>query len=565
MPGVGDAVGASADAATDDGIAGEVAVRFDTCPAAYRHWRIEIEPPVATLTLAVDPAGGLRPDVELKSNSYDLTVDVELADAVERLRFEHPEVHAVIVTSALDKVFCAGANIQMLATATHHHKVNFCKFTNETRNGMEDASRHSGQAYLAALNGTAAGGGYELALACDEIVLVDDRSSTVSLPEVALLGVLPGTGGLTRVTDKRLVRRDLADVFATRAEGIGGAQAVAWRLVDQVAPPSTFAATVRERALALAARSDRPTAGPGVPLGPVDERWVQLTVDRRRRTAEVVVRTPPVDELPGDAAGALAQGDAWWPLALARELDRALLRIRFDEPEVATIVIRSEGDEATVLATDDLLLAASSDWFVREVRLLLARVLRRLDLTSRTIVTLLEPGSCFSGTLAELVLAADRSYHLDGTIDGDDRPAPTLRLGQASDGWYPMANGITRLATRCWGRPDDEDAVRARLGTALPAAEAAGLGLVTFTPDDLDWDDEVRLALEERASFSPDALTGLEANCRFAGPETMETKIFARLSAWQNWIFQRPNASGPDGALRRYGTGTRPTYDPRRV
>jgi benzoyl-CoA-dihydrodiol lyase len=538
-------------------------VEFETAPASYRHWRLDVDAPLATLSLAVDPEGGLRDDYSLKSNSYDLSVDIELADAVERLRFEHPEVHTVVITSAVDKLFCAGANIQMLASSTHHHKVNFCKFTNETRNGIEDASRLSGQAYLAALNGTAAGGGYELALACDEIVLVDDRSSVVSLPEVALLGVLPGTGGLTRVTDKRHVRRDLADVFATKAEGVAGEAAVRWGLVDAVAPPSRFDEVVRQRALALAGGSDRPAKGPGVHLGPVEPRWVSCTVDHARRVAEVTVRGPELGQVPVDAAGAMAQGDALWSLAVARELDRVLLHIRFDEPEVATVLLRSEGDAAAVLAADHLLTA--DHWFLREVRLLLARVLRRLDLTSRTIVTLVEPGSCFAGTLAELVLAADRSYHLDGTVEGDDRPPPTVTLTDVTTGWYPMSNGLSRLASRCWGRPDDEEKVLAHLGEALNAAAASALGLVTFTPDELDWDDEIRMAIEERASFSPDALTGLEANCRFTGPETMETKIFARLSAWQNWIFQRPNASGPEGALRRFGTGTRPTYDPRRV
>jgi benzoyl-CoA-dihydrodiol lyase len=515
-------------------------IRFETDPSRYRHWRLDVDGPVATLTLAVDPAGGLG-DYELKLNSYDLGVDIELHDALQRLRFEHPGVKAVVVTGGLDKVFCAGANIGMLAAASHAHKVGFCKFTNETRNGMEEMSARGGQVVIAAVNGTAAGGGYELALACDEILLVDDRSSSVSLPEVPLLAVLPGTGGLTRVVDKRHVRRDLADVFATKAEGVRGRQAVEWGLVDAVAPPSAFAELVRSRAEARAATSDRPDDGEGVVLGPLEHRFVSVDIDRDLGVAHLTVR----------AFGSLGES-----LDACRELDAAVLDLRFNEPEVGTWVLHSEGDAAAVLAADDEV--GAGGWLPREVRLFWGRTLKRLDVSARTLVTLIEPGSCFAGTLAELALAADRTLLLD---DGDT----ALLLTAANDGWYPMANGLSRLATRFWGRDDDLARARAALGKALVAGDAAAAGLVTATPDDLDWDDEVRLLLEERASFSPDALTGMEANLRFPGPETLETKIFARLTAWQNWIFQRPNAVGPEGALRRYGTGARPAYDKGRV
>jgi benzoyl-CoA-dihydrodiol lyase len=554
-------------------------IAFTAEPATYRHWRLEIAPPVATLTMAVTPDAGLRDDYELKLNSYDLAVDIELHDAVQRLRFEHPEVRVVVVTGGLDKIFCAGANIQMLAGASHAHKVNFCKFTNETRNAIEQASAESGQVWIAAINGTAAGGGYELALACDEILLVDDRSSAVSLPEVPLLAVLPGTGGLTRVVDKRHVRRDLADVFATRTEGVKGRQAVDWGLVDAIAPRSRWDALVAERAAARAATSDRPTGGGatagGIELTPlvreveddaVRYRHVTVRIERGVGAAHLTVHAPTgaqpstPDELVAGGAGA-------WIVAAARELDDAVLDLRFNEPEVGTWVLRSEGDAAAVLAAEDLLRHHADDWLVREVRLLWARALQRLDLSARTLVALVEPGSCCAGTPAELLLAADRSFMLDGTWpdDGAGHPAPTVHLTEANDGWYPMANGLSRLATRFWGRDDLLDAARAQLGKDLLAADAAEAGLVTFTPDDLDWDDEVRLTLEERASYSPDALTGLEANLRFAGPETLQTKIFARLSAWQNWIFQRPNAVGPAGALQRFGTGSRPDYDRQRV
>ncbi len=553
--------------------AGSVVIDFDRVPERYRHWRVTCDGEIATVVLAVDPIGGLRPDYELKLNSYDLTVDIELHDVVARLRFEHPEVKAVVLTGGLEKVFCAGANIQMLAGATHDHKVNFCKLTNETRNAIEDATATSQQRWICAVNGTAAGGGYELALACDEIILVDDRSSTVSLPEVPLLGVLPGTGGLTRVVDKRHVRRDLADVFATRAEGVAGAQARRWGLVDVLAPRTTFDATVSERALAAAATSDRP-GGDGVALHPVERRavgdgglaygHVEVTVDRKLGAATIVVRAP-ADPQPTDAASLLAAGSASWVIAAARELDDAMLHLRFNEPELGTWVLRTEGDPGAVLTADAAVADALPHWLAREVTALWKRTLKRLDVSARTIVALIEPGSCFAGTVAELALAADRTVMLDGAVEGHDLAAATIVLGPANDGAYPMGNGLSRLESRFYGHPDALDAARAVIGTPVDAARADELGLVTSIPDDLDYHDEIRLLLEERAAFSPDALTGLEANLRFVGPETIETKIFARLSAWQNWIFLRPNASGPDGALRRFGTGSRPSYDRKRV
>jgi len=515
----------------------EGAVHFETDPGRYRHWRLDIDGAIATLTLAVDPAGGLGDGYDLKLNSYDLGVDIELHDALQRLRFEQPAVKVVVITSALDKVFSAGANIQMLATASHQHKVGFCKFTNETRNGIEQMSAEGGQVVLAALNGTAAGGGYELALACDEILLVDDRASAVSLPEVPLLAVLPGTGGLTRLVDKRHVRRDIADVFATRSEGAKGRQALEWGLVDAIAPPSSFDALVRARATARAASSDRPDRGDGVALGPLEHRFVDVEIDEQLSAAHVTVR---------------AFGSWRESLEACRELDDAVLGLRFNRPAVGTWVLHTAGDRDAVLAADEEI--AADGWLPREIRLFWTRTLKRLDVSARSLVTLVEPGSCFAGTLAELVLAADRSLLLD---DG----ATAVVLSAANDGRYPMGNGLSRLATRFWGREDELAAARAALGRALAAPAAAALGLVTLTPDDLDWEDEVRLLLEERAGFSPDALTGLEANLRFPGPETMETKIFARLTAWQNWIFQRPNAAGAEGALRRYGTGQRPSFD----
>ncbi|MGH9231409.1 MAG: 2,3-epoxybenzoyl-CoA dihydrolase, partial [Acidimicrobiales bacterium] len=529
-------------------------IEFRTDPSSYRHWELSLDGSVATLTMRVTPDQGYPGGgYELKLNSYDLGVDIELHDAVQRLRFEHPEAKAVVVTGGLDRVFCAGANIQMLAGSTHRHKVNFCKFTNETRNSIEDATAHSGQAWIAAVNGTAAGGGYELALACDEILLVDDRSSAVSLPEVPLLAVLPGTGGLTRVVDKRHVRRDRADVFATRPEGIKGRQAVEWGLVDAVAPRSRFDELVRERALARAAASDRPDRGPGVPLVPleidVDDdalRYgaVSVDIDRGLGLAGISVHGPAGPER-SHPAELLAAGSSAWLLRVARELDDAILRLRFNEPEIGTWVLRTEGDPGLVVAAEEPLAPGPSDhWLLREIRLYWARVLKRLDLSARTLVTLIEPGSCFAGLLAELVLAADRSFMLDGTRPDRDLPAAQLRLTAANDGWFPMSNGLSRLASRFWGDAAALEAARAQIGKDLLAAEAADAGLVTFTPDEIDWDDEVRLTLEERAAFSPDALTGMEANLRFVGPETMETKVFGRLSAWQNWIFQRPNAVG---------------------
>ena len=548
-------------------------LELDRHPSRYRHWHLEVDAPLATLTLDVDPEGGLRAGYELKLNSYDLGVDLELFDAVQRLRFEHPEVHAVVVTGGLDRVFCAGANIQMLATSSHDDKVNFCKFTNETRSSIEDATQRSGQVWLAAVNGTAAGGGYELALACDEIVLIDDRVSTVSLPEVPLLAVLPGTGGLTRVVDKRHVRRDLADVFATRAEGVKGELALAWGLVDAVAPKSSFDETVRRRALARASQSDRPRAGEGIELTPLqwdddgDQRRYQhleLQLDRDLGAVFITLHGP-TGRQPRTPDELVSAGAAAWVLAACRELDHAILHLRFDEPEIGTWVFRSRGSAAAVLAAEDLLLHNADHWLVREVQLYWSRTLARLDVSARSLAAVIEPGSCFAGIAAELVLAADRSFMLEGTWPDDDVAPPFLQLSEANDGWFPMVNGLARLEARFWGRDDDLAEARSLFGKELLAADAARAGLVTFTPDDLDWDDEVRLFLEERNSFSPDALTGMEANNRFVGPETMESKIFARLSAWQNWIFQRPNAVGPAGALRRFGTGSRPDYDRKRV
>ncbi|MGH1506031.1 MAG: 2,3-epoxybenzoyl-CoA dihydrolase [Acidimicrobiales bacterium] len=552
-----------------------------TSPEQYRHWTLAVDGDVATVTMNVEPTAGLRDDYELKTNSYDLGVDIELHDLVQRLRFEHPGVKAVVVTGGQDKVFCAGANIQMLASSSHAHKVNFCKFTNETRNGIEQATEHSGQTWIAAVNGTAAGGGYELALACDEILLIDDKSSAVSLPEVPLLAVLPGTGGLTRVVDKRFVRRDLADAFATRNEGVRGATAVSWRLVDAVAPASGWDALVAERAAARAAASDRPDAGTaGVTLTPIERSldgdtvtWKTLTVSIDRGQGSATLTTAgPTGPQPTTGEELVAAGCDAWVLAAVRDLDDAILHLRFNEPEIGTWVLQTTGDTDAVVAAEAVLAPPSEadgadHWLAREVRLLWARTLERLDVTSRTLVALVAPGSCTAGTLAELLLAADRSFMLEGTWeDLDEPPAPaTIRLTDANLGWYPMANDLSRLATRTWGRPEALDAATAVVGKDLLAAEAAEAELVTFTPDDLDWDDEVRLTLEERNSFSPDALTGMEASYRFVGPETMKTKIFARLTAWQNWIFQRPNAVGPDGALRRFGTGSRPDYDPRRV
>jgi benzoyl-CoA-dihydrodiol lyase len=550
-------------------------VCFDTSPQRYRHWRLEFDGRIATLTLAVDPDGAIVPGYELKQNSYDLGVDIELYDAVQRLRFEHPEVAAVVLTGGLDRIFCAGANIPMLARSSHGWKVNFCKFTNETRNAIEDATARSGQTWIAALNGTAAGGGYELALACDQIVLVDDGSSVVSLPEVPLLGVLPGTGGLTRVVDKRHVRRDRADVFATRAEGLKGRTAVEWGLVDAAVPRSRFAEEVRRRAEAAVAASHRPAAATGVPLTPlrriVDGEsirypYVAARLDRAGRRVEITVEAPSTPP-PADARAVLAAGADYWPLALARALDDLVLRLRTNEPALGTWVLRSSGDAALVAAHDAQLVALAGDWFVAEVVHYLTRTFKRFDVTSRSLIALLEPGGAATGTLLELALACDRQYVLDGVredVDPGARPA-TVTVDPVNDGLYPMGNGLSRLQSRFYGDDAALAAVRAASGRSLAAAEALHLGLVTAAPDDLDWDDEIRIVLEERASLSPDALTGMEANHRFVGPETVETKIFGRLTAWQNWVFTRPNASGPDGALRRYGTGQRADFDVDRV
>ncbi len=544
-----------------------------TDPARYRHWRLGFDGPIATLTMDVDPSASLFDGAELKLNSYDLGVDIELADAVQRLRFEHPEVRCVVLRSGKDNVFCAGANIRMLGKATHGHKVNFCKFTNETRLAMEDASACSGQRYLAALNGAAAGGGYELAEACDWIMLIDDRRSSVSLPEVALLGVLPGTGGLTRLTDKRRVRRDRADVFCSTEEGVRGARAVDWRLVDEVVPPSAWEDRVRVRALTLAEGSDRPDEACGIVLTPIERTegadsitygLLRVELDRPRRRATITILGPDAPP-PSDLAGVHAAGDRFYPLALARQLDDAILHLRLNESTLGLIVLRAEGDPARILAADALLSGHEDDWLVREIRLLWKRVLKRLDMTARSLIALIEPGSCFTGTLAELVFAADRSVMLAGAREGDNRGPATLILSTLNFGAYPMGNGLTRLETRFLGEPESEELARQNIGKALDAEAAEAVGLVTAAPDEVDWDDEVRLMLDERASFSPDALTGMEANLRFAGPETMETRIFGRLSAWQNWIFQRPNAIGGAGALKLYGTGTRPSFDPERT
>ena len=546
-------------------------IDFRTDPGRYRHWRLVFDGEVAQLIMDVDQARSLFDGVELKLNSYDLGVDIELADAVQRLRFEHPEVRAVVITSGKDNVFCAGANIRMLGKATHGHKVNFCKYTNETRLAIEDACENSGQSYLAAVKGSCAGGGYELALAADHIMLVDDRRSTVSLPETPLLGVLPGTGGLTRVTDKRKVRRDRADVFCATEEGLRGAKAVEWGLVDEVVPNSKWAAAVASRAKELAARSDRPREAKGIALTPLERRmdgdtlaysYVGVEIDRARGIATMTLHAP-ANAVPASVEAAHEQGAAFWPLAIARELEDAILHLRANEPTIGILIFRTEGQPDNVLRHDALL--ADDDWLMREVRHYLKRVLKRIDVTSRSLIGLIEPGTCFAGTLAELALAADRSLMLIGTRDGDNRPAAAITLGQANFGFYPMANGLTRLATRFIGNPAHVDELRAKIGAPLEAEEADALGLVTGIVESYDWDDEVRVMLEERASFSPDALTGMEANLRFAGPETMETKIFARLTAWQNWIFQRPNAVGPQGALKLYGSGVQPTFDRERV
>jgi benzoyl-CoA-dihydrodiol lyase len=541
-------------------------VTFETQPSQYRHWKLSYDGPVATLSMDVREDAALRGDYRLKLNSYDLGVDIELADAIQRIRFEHPEVHAVIVTSLKDRVFCAGANIFMLGGSSHGFKVNFCKFTNETRLAMEDASQHSGISFVAAVNGVCAGGGYELALACDEIVLVDDGSSAVSLPETPLLGVLPGTGGLTRVVDKRKVRRDLADVFGTLAEGVKGKRAVEWRLVDAVYPTSRFQEQVAQRAAELAAQSDRPSSGPGITLGPLNPREtadgiayssLTIAIDRARRVAELTVRAPEGPQ-PDSPDGIAAAGDQFWPLRAFRELDDAVLRLRLNEPEIGTILVRASGEPAAVLAVDRTLAAHRDHWLVREIIHFIKRTLKRLDLTSRSFYALIEPGNAFAGTLFELALACDRSYMLNDP----DRPNE-IALSEMNRHSYPMSNGLSRLDSRFLGEPQKAAASLAHDGPFDPD-EALAAGLVSFAPDDLDWDDEVRMAIEERAALSPDALTGMEANLRFAGPETLETKIFGRLTAWQNWIFQRPNAVGERGALKTYGREGRAEFDWRR-
>jgi len=550
------------------------AIDFRTDPSRYRHWKLAVDGDVATLTMDVDEKAGLLGGYELKLNSYDLGVDIELADAIERLRFEHPEVKVVILRSGKERVFCAGANIRMLASATHAHKVNFCKFTNETRNGIEDASAFSDQKYLCVVNGTAAGGGYELALACDHIMLVDDGSASVSLPELPLLAVLPGTGGLTRVTDKRKVRRDLADVFCTTEEGVKGKRAVDWRLVDEIMPRSKLDESVNECVRAFVANSAERNGAAGIALTPVERKraadsneykYVSVEFTRPGRLATITLRGPD-DAPPADAEAMVTQGAAFWPLAIARELDDAILDLRLNELEVATIVFKSVGLGKNVLAYDTFLDRHATHWLAREIRLKWKRVLKRVDVTSRSLVTLVEPGSCFAGTLAELIFAADRSYMLIGQMQGDNRAPAAITLGEVNfSGALPMSNGLTRLATRFLHDDDSVGIARKAIGRELDAEEADELGLITVALDDIDWEDEVRMFLEERASFSPDGLTGMEANLRFAGPETMETKIFARLTAWQNWIFQRPNAVGPEGALTRYGTGQKPNFDLKRV
>jgi benzoyl-CoA-dihydrodiol lyase len=561
--------------ATDTRVLANGATRIDfaTEPSRYRHWKLAVEGDVATLTMDVDENAGLFEGYQLKLNSYDLGVDIELADAVQRLRFEYPQVKVVLLRSAKNRVFCAGANIRMLAGATHAHKVNFCKFTNETRNGFEDSSENSGQRFITVVNGTAAGGGYELALATDYIIMADDGAATVSLPEVPLLAVLPGTGGLTRVVDKRKVRRDHADVFCTIEEGIKGKRAVQWRLVDEIVPNSKLEAKVAERAAAFAANSSRNGTGSGIALTPLQRsfgdasvryRFVSVDVDRDARIATLTINAPETAP-PADIDDMVTQGAAFWPLQLARELDDAILHLRINELDTALLVFKSHGEAAQVLAYDAFLEANKDHWLVNEIRHYWKRVLKRIDVTSRTLVTLVEPGSCFAGTLAELVFAADRSYMLIGSREGDNRPPPALTLSTLNFGAYPMSHGLTRLQSRFQAEPSDVPTAQARIGEALDAETAEGLGLVTFALDDIDWDDEVRVFLEERASFSPDCLTGMEANLRFAGPETMESKIFARLTAWQNWIFQRPNAVGEHGALRRYGSGQKPQFDMTRV
>ncbi|MCG3189337.1 MAG: Benzoyl-CoA-dihydrodiol lyase [Burkholderiaceae bacterium] len=546
-------------------------VDYRTDPSHYRHWKLSFDGPVATLAMDVAEDGGIAPGYKLKLNSYDLGVDIELHDALQRIRFEHPEVRSVIVTSLKDRVFCSGANIFMLGLSSHAWKVNFCKFTNETRNGIEDSSQHSGLKFVAALNGSCAGGGYELALACDDIVLVDDRSSSVSLPEVPLLGVLPGTGGLTRVTDKRHVRHDLADVFCTTTEGVRGQRAVQWRLVDAVVKPAQFGAAVQERARKLAQASDRPAGGKGVALPRIERtvggdaivyEHVQVQIDRAKRVATLTVKAPTAPQ-PDDLFGIEAAGASWWPLAMARQLDDAILHLRTNELDIGLWLLKTAGEAAAVLACDRALGQHAGHWFVRETQGMLRRTLARLDVSARTLFALIEPGSCFAGTLAELAFAADRAYML--ALPDDAARAPRLVLSEANFGACPMANGQTRLVRRFYGEAQPLAAARQAIGQPLDAQAALALGLVTSAPDDIDWADETRIAIEERAAMSPDALTGLEANLRFAGHENMASRIFGRLTAWQNWIFIRPNAVGDKGALKVYGKGEKAQFDWKRV
>ena len=549
-------------------------IDFQTDPSRYRHWRVEYDGEVANLFMDVDEAGGLFDGYELKLNSYDLGVDIELADIVQRMRFEHPEVKVVVMRSGKDKVFCAGANIRMLGGASHAHKVNFCKFTNETRNTYEAAEAESGQKYIAAVKGACAGGGYELALACNHIMLTNDSNSSVALPEVPLLAVLPGTGGLTRVTDKRKVRRDRADVFCSIEEGIKGQRAVDWRLVDEVVPNASFDETVQARARDFAAASTKPSGLAGIELKPLERSFgadgsvsyslVEVALEREAGRATITLKGPD-EAAPADPEALQAQGSDAYLLRLARELDDAILHLRLNERLLGLVVFRSQGDPERLRAHEDLLLANRDHWLANEILLYWKRVLKRVDMTSRSLVALVEHGSCFAGVLAELLWAVDRSYMMLDAFEGDNRPMATVTLSPSNFGTYPMGNGLSRLETRFLGEPEALEAARDRIGEALEAEEADDLGLITFAFDDIDWEDEVRIFLEERASFSPDAMTGMEANLRFAGPETMETRIFGRLTAWQNWIFQRPNAVGENGALKRYGSGLRADFDRERV
>lgn len=549
-------------------------VEYQTDPSQYKHWKLKFDGPVATLSVDIDENAGLRPGYKLKLNSYDLGVDIELNDAINRVRFEHPEVRTVVMTSAKDKVFCSGANIFMLGVSSHSWKVNFCKFTNETRNGLEDSSKYSGLKFLAAVNGACAGGGYELALSCDEIILIDDRSSSVSLPEVPLLGVLPGTGGLTRVTDKRHVRHDLADLFCTSVEGVRGQKAKDWRLVDDIAKASVFAQKVQERALQLAEQSDRPAdaqLGDGVALTPLKRTleadalrygFVTVEIDRAKRVATLTVKAPEGGQ-PQTVQSILDAGVNWWPLQMARELEDAILQMRTNELDIGMWLIKTQGDAASVLASDAVMLANQDNWFVRETIGLLRRTFSRLDVSSRSLFALIEAGSCFSGTLLELAMACDRSYQL--MLPDDEVASPKITVADVNFGLFPMVTGQSRLGRRFYDETPALEAVRAKAGQALDADAAFAVGLVTANPDDIDWADEVRIAIEERVSMSPDALTGMEANLRFNGQENMFTRIFGRLTAWQNWIFQRPNAVGEKGALKVYGKGDKAAFDWNRV